>query len=923
VPDTKVCPQCGRTYPTADRFCTVDGAALMSSGNADSLIGAVLAERYLVQEKLGEGGMGEVYLAEHVRMKRKVAVKLMRSWMLGDPVAVSRFHREAENASQITHPNVAQVYDFGETADGMIYLAMEFVPGEPLSSILDREGRLHAVRAAEIVRQTAEALAAAHHMGILHRDLKPDNVMVAKTRSGTDIVKLVDFGIARAMSRGTQQFTSTGMIVGTPDYMSPEQLAGDSLDERSDLYALALIAFRAITGHPAFPEGATGEALMARLTNNSRRLSAVFPSIHWPETLQAAFDRALASDPEQRYADALEFANELDAAALEIPLTDEAQAYLTALSQRMSTPARLGVIPDGTTPTVPVRASTAVRTPSGEMPRVSTGGAASPPRRPTPSVPVSSVSAPTPTSATHLAGRTSAADEPPRSDAATASLGVVSRADTPVQAEGAALAPRSRRPVLLAIGAIAAVTLAFAATKLRPARESGQTVALPPTVSKADSSVASVALPPVDSAAAAAPIPAAADSARIARAVRQGVFAVASSAGRGTAFLVEAGDGRGIALTSASALPRDRSEPIELFLEPDRRVRGTLLAVDSTSGVAALLVSLKSCSRCKALDVLAADSAIQPVEGDSVVANSIGGRAGHRPVRMALGKIGPKSLASTIRVTSANAGAPVLSTKSGSVAVVAIAAMNPGRGASSAAFVPSSVLRETVARAKSEQAAKSLQPNDSVFWSWPVRTVDAGVIEKARKRSAEELPKYKIAADGFALLAMTPQVMAWRAATYGAAMAEANPFAIGATDPIDKWPAWNAYRGERRAVVVFHVTPEKAALPDFPNGVVDFKRGDFVSMQLLRDGQALLPIESARIPAVGNVKEYNDRKRDVYNAGILVFHPFDFAPNANGGWASYEAVIVDARRRDKPTRIALTTTMLQAIAADLGDWQKR
>ena len=168
----KLCPQCGKEYSDDDRFCTIDGAALIASGGgANSLIGTVLADRYLVQERLGEGGMGEVYLAEHVRIKRKVAVKLMRSWMVGDPVAVSRFHREAENASQISHPNVAQVYDFGETSDGMIYLAMEFVPGEPLSSILDREGRLHTVRAVEIIRQTSEALVAAHGMGILHRDL--------------------------------------------------------------------------------------------------------------------------------------------------------------------------------------------------------------------------------------------------------------------------------------------------------------------------------------------------------------------------------------------------------------------------------------------------------------------------------------------------------------------------------------------------------------------------------------------------------------------------------------------------------------------------------------------------------------------------------------------------------------------------------
>ena len=917
---TKTCPQCGRTYSTVDRFCTVDGAALVSSGNAATLIGAVLAERYLVQEKLGEGGMGEVYLAEHVRMKRKVAVKLMRSWMVGDPLAVSRFHREAENASQITHPNVAQVYDFGETADGMIYLAMEYVPGEPLSNILDREGRLHAVRAAEIVRQTADALSAAHHLGILHRDLKPDNVMIARSRAGTDVVKLVDFGIARAMSRGTQQFTSTGMIVGTPDYMSPEQLAGDKLDERSDLYALALIAFRAITGHGAFPEGATGEALIARLTNNARRLADVFPSIEWPEALQAAFDRALAADPERRYADAVEFAAELDVAAAEIPLTEEAQAYLTALSQRMSTPARLSAIHEGSTPTVPVRASTATRTPSAEMPRVVPPGIASEREVPAPSVSQSFVSRPTPAGSLRAPDSPAEDTTPPASGFRAAPLGIVSRADTPAEPGEPSRRLRSKRPVLLALGVVAAIAMTVAANSLRAKGEASGPVAMPPAAPSFDSS--SVAAPaPADSAEPSAAVSGTADSVRIARAARLGVFSVASSAGRGTGFLVEAANGSGIALTSASLLPRDGREPVEVYLETDRNVHATVLAVDSTTGIAALLVSLRGCgSGCRALDVLSTDSAGQPAAGDSVVAYSVSGRTTLRPQRVALGGIGAKSLESSERVAPSSAGAPVLSGKGGGVAVVAIAATNAGRRSAAPVLVPAPVIRETVARARSARAAGGTLPNDSLFWTWPAKPVDAAVLTRARTRSAEDLARYKTARDGFALLAMTPQVMSWRAAAYGAAAAEANPFEIRIPDPIDKWAAWGAYRRERRAVVAFHVTPEQAALPSFPEKA-DFKRGDFVSMQLLRDGQALIPIESARIPALGGTKGDPDRTREAYHAGVVVFHPADFAPKPGGGWAKYEAVITDARRRDKPTTILLTDAILMAIAEDLGGWQ--
>ena len=182
----KLCPQCGTRYEGDNRFCTLDGATLVLENPTDALTGTTLADRYDIGPKLGEGGMGEVYLATHIRMKRKVAVKVMRAWLTKDPAAIGRFHREAENASQITHPNVAAVYDFGE-ANGLVYLAMEFVEGEPLTVVLDREKTLNHIRAADIVSQTADALAAAHSLGILHRDLKPDNVMIGRTRARTDL----------------------------------------------------------------------------------------------------------------------------------------------------------------------------------------------------------------------------------------------------------------------------------------------------------------------------------------------------------------------------------------------------------------------------------------------------------------------------------------------------------------------------------------------------------------------------------------------------------------------------------------------------------------------------------------------------------------------------------------------------------------
>ncbi|MGH7753890.1 MAG: serine/threonine protein kinase, partial [Gemmatimonadales bacterium] len=182
----KVCPVCQTEFADSQRFCPNDGSALKSLSPVSDLVGSIIAERYHVIKKLGEGGMGQVYLAEHVKMGRKSAIKVMNPAMVLDPDAVARFNREASNASRINHPNVCAIYDFGETPDGIIYLAMEFIEGQSLTDLVEREGALPLGRAGLIVRQVADALQAAHDLGIVHRDLKPDNVMIMKGRDGAD-----------------------------------------------------------------------------------------------------------------------------------------------------------------------------------------------------------------------------------------------------------------------------------------------------------------------------------------------------------------------------------------------------------------------------------------------------------------------------------------------------------------------------------------------------------------------------------------------------------------------------------------------------------------------------------------------------------------------------------------------------------------
>jgi eukaryotic-like serine/threonine-protein kinase len=306
----KICPVCSTEYPDEIKFCQNDGTTLRAAAPASDLVGQVIADRYHVVKKLGEGGMGQVYLAEHVKMGRRSAIKVMNPSMAHDSDAVARFNREAANASRITHPHVCAVYDFGETPDGLIYLAMEFVEGEPLTELLEREGALPLARAAHIFQQTADALQAAHDLGIVHRDLKPDNIMLAKTKGGADVVKVVDFGIAKAVGgdEAGQKVTKTGLVVGTPEFMSPEQLSGDKVDGRSDLYALALVFFRMLTGKLPFEASTVQETMIKRLTDEPTPLATTRPDLAFPAGLQEVLDAALTRSPTDRYQSVAKFA---------------------------------------------------------------------------------------------------------------------------------------------------------------------------------------------------------------------------------------------------------------------------------------------------------------------------------------------------------------------------------------------------------------------------------------------------------------------------------------------------------------------------------------------------------------------------------------------------------------------------------------
>jgi serine/threonine protein kinase len=377
----KICPTCGVEYGDEQKFCPSDGSSLRSTQQGD-LVGGVVAERYHILKKLGEGGMGAVYLGEHVKMGRKSAIKVMSAQMANDAEAIARFNREAANASRINHPNVCAIYDFGETADGLIYLAMEFIEGGSLGAVLDQGGAIPAKRAAAILFQTADALQAAHDLGIVHRDLKPDNIMLARGRDGADIVKVVDFGIAKAMTgEEGQKVTKTGLVVGTPEYMSPEQLSGDVLDGRSDIYSLALVYYRMVTGTLPFDADNTQEMMIKRLTDEPRSLGTVRPDLGAPPALEDAIRRALARMPGDRYTSAVEFASDVRRATegiVEAPagIADAATQVISA--QSGETASQLAPTRAGPAQRAPTKTPA---TPTTPQPRPST---AAPPKKKAP-----------------------------------------------------------------------------------------------------------------------------------------------------------------------------------------------------------------------------------------------------------------------------------------------------------------------------------------------------------------------------------------------------------------------------------------------------------------------------------------------------------------------------------------------------------
>jgi len=297
----KACPTCQARYPADFKVCPRDAAPLVDAADdgTDPLLGATLGDAYQVVRMVGEGGMGRVYEARHTRLgNKRFAVKMLHAEYARQPDVVARFQREAEAASGIAHPNVLDVYDVHHTEDGRPYMVGEFLEGEEFGDFLERVGKIPVGLAVHIARQICSALGAAHARGVVHRDMKPENVFLTGPL-GQPTVKVIDFGISKVGDAGGTALTRTGMIMGTPSYMAPEQARGERVDHRADVYAVGGILYRALTGQKPFDSDDPSATLTRVLTEEPERPRSLEPSI--PQALEIVIQRAMAKEPEDRH----------------------------------------------------------------------------------------------------------------------------------------------------------------------------------------------------------------------------------------------------------------------------------------------------------------------------------------------------------------------------------------------------------------------------------------------------------------------------------------------------------------------------------------------------------------------------------------------------------------------------------------------
>jgi serine/threonine-protein kinase len=336
------CPSCGTTYGSEARFCSRDGTRLLAAeagapamkgtaapgttpppptdvrarrGAATSdapsdLSGKTLEGRYEIVKKVGEGGMSSVYLANDSTSGERCAIKVLSAALSQDANAMARLRREASLGMRLAHSNICHIIRLGETEGGLVYVVMPFVEGEVLSDRTHRLGFLPLASVASFVSDITAGLTLAHELKIVHRDLKPENIMISRRPDGTEFAVVMDFGLAKERKAGVelQKLTATGIILGTPEFMSPEQLRGKPLDGRTDIYSLSLMTCEMLTGKLPFPGRTQQELMIARLRGDPTPLRKVRPELDFPETVEQVLRKGMQRNPDDRYQTAHEYA---------------------------------------------------------------------------------------------------------------------------------------------------------------------------------------------------------------------------------------------------------------------------------------------------------------------------------------------------------------------------------------------------------------------------------------------------------------------------------------------------------------------------------------------------------------------------------------------------------------------------------------